>query len=146
MKEAVLLKKFLTEYSRIGSRLFRNNTGRGWTGSRCIHIKEPTTVTLNKGDMVIHKVRPFSSGWPTGSSDLIGWTRVNITNDLVGRDVAVFTAVEAKTPNVTATREQLNFCKTVNDHGGIGVVARSLTDIFDAASNYFKGDCYEDRH
>lgn len=145
--EATLLKKFLEEYSRIGSRLFRNNTGRGWTGKECIPVSKKTTVTLQKGDMVIKQYRPFRSGWPTGSSDLIGWTRVNITKDMIGRDIAIFTAIEAKTPRVRATKQQESFIRTVNEHGGIGTIARKLDDVFCAASDYLKGgDNENSRH
>lgn len=146
-REGGLLKKFLQEYSRMGSRLFRVNSGRGWTGKKCIPINEKSTVTLQKGDMVIKQYRPFHSGVPTGFSDLVGWTKVNITKDMIGRDIAVFTAIEAKTARVQATKQQAAFIRTVKLHGGISTIARSLDDVFKASSDYLKGgDDGQDRH
>lgn len=146
MKEGALLKKFLLEYSRRGGRLFRNNTGMGWTGKTRGPTKKPITVTLEPGDMVIRQARPFHAGFPKGSSDLIGWTSIQITPNMVGRTVAVFTAVEAKTPNVRVTKEQNNFINAVNTSGGIATVARKLQDMFDAITNFLGGHDNETNH
>ena len=145
-KESNLLKKFLLEYSRLGSRLFRNNTGMGWTGLTNGISKKSITITINPGDMVIRKARPFHAGFPKGSADLIGWTKIQITPNMVGREVAVFTAVEAKTENVRATKEQTAFINTVNQAGGIAMIARKLQDIFTASTNFIGGDDDEARH
>ena len=143
--ESALLKKFLLEYSRRGGRLFRFQSGLFWTGKTSGPTKKPITVNLHPGDMVIRRARPVKSGHP-GISDTVGWTRIQITPDMVGRTVSVFTAVEAKTENVRATKEQKNFINLVNEHGGIGVIAKKLQDIFDATSNFIKGDANETRH
>lgn len=53
-----------------------------------------------------------------GSSDLIGWTRVD--------GHAIFTAIEVKTPSgKIPTPAQRNFIEQVNKAGGIAFVARS---------------------
>ena len=145
-KEGALLKKFLLEYSRRGGRLFRNNTGMGWTGKTRGPTRQVVTVTLEPGDMVIRKARPFHAGFPKGSSDLIGWTAVQITPNMIGKTVAVFTAVEAKTENVSVTKEQKSFINAVNESGGIATVARKLQDMFDAMTNYIGGHDDEARH
>lgn len=134
--EQTLLKKFLLEYSRIGSRLFRCNTGRGYTGNQCVPVKKPITVTLQPGDMIIRKYRPFHTGWPKGTADLIGWTNIQIKPDMVGRQVSVFTAIEVKTPNVKATKEQAAFVRTVNEAGGIATIARKFKDVLDATTKF----------
>ncbi len=63
-----------------------------------------------------------------GGSDLIGWTPVQITPDMVGKTVAVFTAVEVKTPNGKPTEHQLNFITQVLRAGGFAGIARSPGD------------------
>ena len=68
-------------------RLFRNNTGRGWVGK----------TNHKNGNVFIENARPLNAGLTKGSSDLIGWTSIEITPDMVGKKVAIFTAIEAKT-------------------------------------------------
>lgn len=63
-----------------------------------------------------------------GSSDLIGWTTIEIRPEMVGRTVAVFTAIEVKSATGRASKEQKNFIKRIHDCGGIAGVARSLDD------------------
>lgn len=67
---------------------------------------------------------PIRAGLCVGSSDLIGWTSITITPEMVGKSVAVFTAVEAKTKNVRTTPEQQNFIDRVKMAGGIGEIIR----------------------
>lgn len=64
-----------------------------------------------------------------GSSDLIGFKPVTITPDMVGRTLAVFTAIEVKTPSGKPTPEQVNFIARVKQHGGIAGIARSVDDV-----------------
>lgn len=145
MKEGALLKKFLLEYSKIGSRLFRNNVGTAWTSSlRPIRIQYPQKIEVEKGDIILKNARIFRSGFPKGASDLLGWTDVEVTQDMVGKKLAVFTAFEVKTGRLKATKEQDAFVRTVNEHGGIATIARSLDDIMEALNifkfKYSKGD------
>lgn len=62
-----------------------------------------------------------------GGADLIGYRTVTITPDMVGKQVAVFTALEVKAPGGThrVTQEQRHFLDTVEAAGGIAGVARS---------------------
>jgi len=76
------------------------------------------------------KLRDVNGQWVEfglciGSSDLIGWTSIEITPEMVGKKVAVFTAVEVKTPTGRATAEQTNFISRVREAGGIAGIARS---------------------
>lgn len=98
------------------SRLFRNNTGTGWQGTRM-----PSPAGL----LILKDVRPLNAGLCVGSSDLIGWTTVKITPDMVGREVAIFTAVEVKALRGRATADQVNFIDQVQKAGGLAGVARS---------------------
>lgn len=69
--------------------------------------------------------RTHRFGLYKGSSDLIGWTPVEITQDMVGSTVAVFTAIEVKTPKGRPSREQKSFIAAVARDGGFAGVARS---------------------
>lgn len=113
--------------SRFQGRLvaFRNNTGMGWAGT--VVDKTADTITLKNP-------RPLHAGLVTGGSDMIGWTTVEITAEMVGRRVAVFTALELKTGRAKATEEQQNFIDRVRKAGGFAGVARYEGDI-DATVN-----------
>lgn len=84
-------------------RIFRNNVG--------------------VADLADGTRRPY--GLCRGSSDLIGWRTVRVTPDMVGRSIAVFLAIEVKTPTGRTTPEQENFLRAVNASGGIASVVRS---------------------
>ena len=105
MSEAALMRRIQMRASDMGDRLFRNNVG-------CVWIKR---FFLRYGLCV-------------GSSDLIGWKRVTITEDMVGQRVAVFYAVEVKAGTKT-TKEQAHFLKEVIQAGGVGLVAHSVDDL-----------------
>lgn len=84
-------------------RLFRNNTGA---------LKD------QNGRLV-------RFGLCKGSSDLIGWTTIEITEEHVGRRLAVFTAIEVKDQGLP-TKEQMRFLDRVKDSGGLAGVARCV--------------------
>ncbi len=67
-------------------------------------------------------------GLCVGSSDLVGFTPMRITQDMVGQTVAVFTAIEVKVPGKNPTPEQVNFITAIQKSGGIAGVARSVED------------------
>ena len=104
--------------------IFRNNVGMGWIG-KSRRISTPTTLKLMPGDVVIQNGRPLHAGLCEGSSDLIGWTQRTITADMVGKKIAVFTAVEVKTESGRASAPQLNFIQRLREAGGIAGIARS---------------------
>lgn len=93
--------------SQSGAVVFRNNVGQ---------YTDPKTG------------RPIRYGLCVGSSDLVGWTPVVITPDMVGRKLAVFTACEVKTANGKPTEHQLNFIAQVLKAGGFAGIARSPAD------------------
>lgn len=68
-------------------------------------------------------------GLATGSADLIGWRSVTITQEMVGKTVAVFLSVECKAPKGRLTDKQTAWMEAVNKAGGIAVVAKSVDDI-----------------
>lgn len=92
------------EATKRGDRLFRNNRGMFLTldGKR--------------------KVRAGLEA--SGSSDLIGFSAVKITPEMVGREIAVFTAVEVKKrgfkgPATETEKKQQGFVDYINKRGGI---------------------------
>lgn len=75
------------------------------------------------------------------SSDLIGIRPVVITQEMVGRTIGQFMAVEVKPegwsfPRPTNKKEfarcnaQRNFIEWVNNHGGFGTFAQSVQDVW----------------
>lgn len=97
---------------RDDTRLFRQNVGQAWVG---------VFVSLKNGRLILDNARPFHAGLCVGSSDLIGFRSVVIG----GERVAVFSAVECKTPTGRARPEQKAFVRTVLDHGGFAGFART---------------------
>lgn len=82
----------------------------------------------------VGKVQDAQGRWHTfglapGSADLIGWQSIEITQDMVGRRLAVFLSVEIKTETGRLSPAQENWRRAVEAHGGIAVVARSINDI-----------------
>jgi len=106
-KESVFLKKALMTFSKGSTRLFRNNVGLFQTKDG----------------------RKVMTGLCKGSSDIIGWTEVEIKPHMIGKKVAVFTAIETKAAKGKPTKEQINFVEKVKEAGGLATVAYTLEDI-----------------
>lgn len=121
-KEQELTAFILLEAAKTRTALFRNNVGLGWAGR---------LISNQQGRVMLHDAFPLRAGLCTGSSDLIGWHPVTITPEMVGKKVAIFTAVEVKTKGVKLTAQQELFLRRVNQAGGIGIEARSVEDILE---------------
>jgi hypothetical protein len=101
-------------------RLFRNHVGAGWTGR---------AVTSSRREIVmIANAQRCTFGLAPGSSDLIGWRSIEITPDMVGQRVAVFVAIETKSPRGRLTPEQRAFLDTAKKMGALAGVARSVNE------------------
>ena len=96
--------------TRSDLRLFRNQVGQ---------LPDPRTG------------RPVQFGLARGSADLIGWRTITITPDMVGRQLAVFTSIEVKTPTGRIRPMQHAWLSTVQGAGGIAGIARSIQDAND---------------
>lgn len=105
-QETNIQRRIMVALSKQGVTIFRNNTG---------------VATFPDGSRVAYGLTP-------GSSDLIGWRSLPITPDMVGKRIAVFTAIEVKTPKGRLTPQQRNFIDIVRAHGGIAGVAKSIED------------------
>jgi hypothetical protein len=116
LNETDTQKLIMLRVSKLNTRIFRNNTGMGWVGE----IMKKAT-----GIITLRNPRPLHAGLCLGSSDLIGWTSVEITPDMVGKKIAVFTALEVKAQYKKASTEQLNFLGQVKNAGGIAAVVRT---------------------
>ena len=108
--------------ARLGT-LFRANVGRGWTGEvQRMHLTPDTNTIL------LINPRPFSTGLPVGFPDLFGFVPVTITPDMVGRQVAVFAAVEVKQKHGRVSSRQQAMLGFLQEQGALAGVARSVDD------------------
>lgn len=99
-------------------KIFRNNTGVGWVG-KVKRVKGSNSI-------FIEEPRPLIAGLTVGSSDLIGWTEIKITPEMIGKTVAVFTAIEVKkNKSSTKSKEQINFLNQVRMSGGLSGFAEN---------------------
>lgn len=67
-------------------------------------------------------------GLCVGSSDLIGLRSVVVTPDMVGKKVALFSAIEVKAEKGRPTADQTRFLHVVSEMGGLAGIARSEED------------------
>lgn len=88
-----------------------------------------TIFRNNNGAFKDASGRMIQYGLGVGTSDFIGWTVQTITADMVGRSVAIFTAIEVKASDGKPTAEQKKFIDLVKKNGGIAKI--------------YKGDKYE---
>jgi hypothetical protein len=107
VSEAAIQQQIRLALSRAGSVMHRNNVG---------------AYRDDQGRVIRYGV-----GNP-GGSDLIGWTPMLITHEMVGGMLGVFTAIEVKAPKGRPTEAQLNFIRQVQLGGGIAGIARSTQD------------------
>lgn len=118
MLEAAVSPRVMLALSKLGTTVFRQNVGQAWVGSKVTKTRD--------GGAFIANARPVQMGLTTGSSDLIGWTPVVVTQEMVGQKVAVFTAVEVKRSEGGRTsKDQAHFIDVVTKAGGIAGVANS---------------------
>lgn len=123
-------------------RLFRLNTGLAWISN----IGPKGVIKRSDGSVVILEARPVAMGFSSpngdpivGACDLPGWTSVVITPEMVGRTVAVFTSIEAKSSTGRATPEQRNWMEQVVRAGGIAGIARSGDEALGIVEGWKRG-------
>ena len=101
-------------------RLFRNNVGNFFTGK---------PIDKAHGIVTLLNFRRVKCGLHEGSADLIGWKKITITPDMVGKEIAVFMSVEVKNEKGKCSEDQTMWKKIVSKFGGISIVARSVEDV-----------------
>lgn len=108
-RELAVQAEIQRAHSQGTARLFRNNVG---------------ALPDQNGRPVAYGLGSSGSRVNKGTSDLIGWKTIEITPEMVGRHVAVFTAIEVKDLG-KPTPEQQAFIRQVVEAGGIAGVAHS---------------------
>ena len=117
-------------------RLWRNSKGGAWQGISAIgeRVVRPITrqnlerhrACLRPGDICLRGSRFNQFGLiAPGSSDVVGYTAVEITPAMVGHTVAIFTAIEAKAPGGRVDPKQRRFVQHIAQAGGIAGIAHS---------------------
>lgn len=113
MSEANVLHRIMLALGkRTDVRLFRNNVG--------------VAVFPDKSRVAY--------GLAPGSSDIIGWQCVEVTQDMVGKKVAIFVAIEAKAPKGRVAENQINFIEAVRKFGGRAGIAHSPEEALEIIS------------
>ena len=104
-------KKFST------GRFFRNEVGEGW-------FFPPWMRVFSQEDKryLVYCLSP-------DTPDIVGFTEIEVTLDMVGKKLAVFTGYEIKTGNAVQTSGQKNFQKILESMGGRYIVVRSVGDL-----------------
>jgi len=128
MQEADWMRHLLQVASRLGSRLFRQQTGMGWVGTgKAVTTRFTRKVDIHPGDVLLRQARPFHTGFE-GWSDCGGWRPVVITPEMVGTTIAQYTAAEIKN-GARTTSEQAKFIDAVNKAGGRAGIVRTEKDL-----------------
>lgn len=107
--------------------IFRANVGKAWQSNDVVKVPRQMPVVMGPRDVLLKNARPFETGLPPGFADLFGLVAVEITPDMVGQKLAVFTALEVK-DGARVSPLQKNFINAVNDNGGRAGVVRSVDD------------------
>jgi hypothetical protein len=102
VSESEIMRQIQT-LSRGSVRLFRNNVG------------------FDAQNKVKYGLMP-------GSSDLIGWTEIQIDSNDIGKKVAIFTAIEVKSEFGRIRPDQQIFVDYVKQCGGIAGICRSIQE------------------
>lgn len=113
--EAVVQAECMRALGTGPTRVFRNHTGSGWTGE---------LVSRNADLTILRNARPCRFGLAIGGADLIGWRSLAVTPDMIGRQIALFLAVETKAPRGRLTEAQATFLLNVTAAGGLAGMAR----------------------
>lgn len=119
MDESTIQQQIQIEGPKVNCQLLRNNSGAFKDASGRF-------IFFGLGNISKKRSEQFKS------SDLIGFTQVIVTADMVGRTVAVFTAVEVKAsdwkhqPSDKRASAQLAFISWIRAAGGFAGFAQSI--------------------
>jgi hypothetical protein len=139
MREAGVQRSIWLALGRV-STLFRLNSGKGWvSGGGKPH-------RLGDGSVIVPNGRPIALGLALangdavdGPPDLLGWTSIEITPEMVGKTVAVVTGIEAKrSEGGRKSKEQKHFHEQLRAAGGIVGFAASVEEALAIVADYIK--------
>jgi hypothetical protein len=124
-KHSVTVTLAKLDATRRGWRLFPNPVGMGWVG-RAVDEHQDS----GKGRIVtLMGARRLRYGLTEGSFDLVGWRPVVVTPDMVGKTLAQFATVDAKTAGYSRlSPEQKVWARAVAAAGGFVAVAMQQAD------------------
>ena len=125
-KESNIFKECQIRASKLGARIWRQNSGISWAG-KATRVEKNGQYTLKIGDVIIRNGYALRSGFP-GISDGGGYCMVTVTPDMVGQSMPVVLQVETKADTVV-TDEQRKFIAHVRGVGGRAGVARCADDV-----------------
>lgn len=141
-EESNIVQECRVAASKMGARVFRNNRGLFLTIDALTLIKNAATQFGVKGVLDLlrsGRLRKVRAGLEVpGSSDLIGWHTITITQAMVGQKVAVFCAPEVKRPGSYPSQDQKHFIDNVQKAGGIAGVVRNGEDMGKLLTMYKK--------
>ena len=103
-----------------------NQDIRDWTRTQpnvVLYRNSRGSVQLPNGGYLTYGVGP------NGASDWIGYQTVIVTEDMVGRSIACFIAIEAKRFGKSPTPAQQDFIAEVRDAGGKAGVVHSAEEL-----------------
>jgi len=101
---------------------FRNNVGSAWAGGQDFRATKDGVFPVRKGDLIIKNPGKVNYGLERGSADLIGYTIIEVTPEMVGSKVAVFTSVEDKSEKDKISLEQIIWLLRLRLDGAISEV------------------------
>lgn len=128
MDEAEVQQQVQVMASYLGGKLWRNNCGG-------FEDRTGRTVYFGLGNISKASSKQFKS------SDLIGFTPVKITPDMVGKTLPVFTAIECKRPDWKPTNSlreagQKKFIDVINNNNGIASFVNSIESFTQIIKSY----------
>lgn len=113
-KETNILNRIMVALSETGAiHLFRNHGGAGYVVDRPVDGARWQTFGLMEG-----------------SGDIVGWTTITVTPEMVGRKLAVFTSIEVKTETGRLRKNQERWAASVREAGGFAGVARTVEEAW----------------
>ena len=102
--------------------LFRANVGKAWTGKK---------IASSDDIITLQEARPFTTGLPIGFPDLFGLKTVKITEDMVGKEVAMFVFLEVKRPGGRVMKAQERMIEHLRSLGARGGIVHSAGEAID---------------
>lgn len=99
--------------------VFNNDNGTSVVGGQQFITKSAGPVHFKKGQRVTIGGQVIKYGLYPGSGDKVGWTEKIVTQDMVGKQVAIFTSIEIKTHNDHLSKKQRTWNRIVAAAGGI---------------------------
>ncbi len=119
MNESEVQQRIQVEAMRYGCNLMRNNSGR-------LQNERGNWISFGLGNISKKHNDAIKS------SDLIGFTVMTVTPEMIGHKLAVFTAIECKeegwklSPNDPRERAQMAFINWIATNGGIAAFCNSV--------------------